>query len=369
MMSHTLKFDGTRFFLLVDGRNTVPLTIARQPSGDYWDKLLSMFEKAIRFDPTIELTIAFCIEYHETQFQTPLSNNRIFPTRVINIIPIPSNVRRFFKFLPVKILLDNFSRLYIEVRDTTLRLQGLEQLQKDLDAGVKETSSPLFREKKVMAKTEEMRCSLSKKYQDFFDKKECVFQQRQELSSLRNDQQSLLGFLERTKVELERSRDEFFASFVSLYPRIPNVLESADFPDCLKKIELASEPCDDVWKIFHQSEFSWNTQMPVLFGFIMTEMVKKSLSKSRLHKPMRLLSFDDLFRKLPKDMQKLYVTHRFWVINHSFLLILSSKLTNTCMGRRFSLKIQMRFLARLANKMLFRFRMEFFKLQRLSICI
>jgi hypothetical protein len=367
-MSHTLKFDGTRFFLLVDGRNTVPLTIARQPSGDYWDKLLSMFEKAIKFDPTIELTIAFCIHYHETQIQKGGgSNNRIFPAKVFEYVPIPSNVRRFFQFLPVKILLDNFSRLYIEVRDTTLRLQGLEQLQKDLDAGVKETSSPLLREKKVMAKTEEMRCSLSKKYQDFFDKKECVFQQRQELSSLRNDQQSLLGFLERTKVELERLREEFFASFEKLYPRTPNVLEGSDFSGCFKRIETASEPCDDAWEIFRQYEFIWNTRLPVQFGLMMTMMVKTSFLKSRLPKPMPLLSFHGLFGKFPKDMQTLYEPHRFWVINHSFLLILSSKLTNTCMGRRFSLKIQMRFLMKLANKMLIRFSVEFFKLHRLSI--
>ncbi len=413
MKSHTINFDGTRFSLLVDGHNTVPFTIARQPSGDYWDKLLSMFEIARKFDPTIELTIAFCVEYHETQIQTAGSNNRIFPTKVIDITPIPSNVIRFFQFLPVKILLDNFKKLNIEVRDTTSRLQGLEQLQKELDAVIKETirlrpemakcqselekaeqdlealrrlqtackevkdrfeekleaHSPLFREQKLMAETKERRDSLFEKLQAFSEKKWRVSKQKQELSSLKKEQPSLLDFLKITEQKLVKTKNEFLSCFERLYPRTIKVLTRADFSEYLQTLDSASEPCDDAWKDFRRSDFIWHTQMPVLFGLMITEMVKTSLSKSRLHKPMHLLSFHGLFVILPKDMQKFYVPHRFWVINHSFLLILSSKLTNTCMGRRFSLKIQMRFLARLANKMLFRFRMEFFKLQRLSICI
>ena len=324
MRSHTSNFDGTRFSLLVDGRNTGPLTIARQPSGDYWDKLLSMFEIARKFDPTIELTIAFCIEYHETQIQTLWSNNKIFPTKVIDIIPIPCNVIRFFQIFPVKILLDNCTRLKSEMESATSKLEGLKQLQKE-------------------------------------SKKE------QELSSLKKEQQSLLDFLKITEQKLVKTKNEFLSCFERLYPRTIKVLTRADFPECLKRIDSASEPCDDAWKVFRQSNFIWNTQMPVLFGWMMTGMVKTSLSNSRLLKPTQLLSFDELFGKLPKDMQKLYVQHRFWVINHSFLLILSSKLTNNCIGRRYSLKIQMRFLERLAKKLLFS--LEFKKLHRLSICI
>jgi hypothetical protein len=107
--------------------------------------------------------------------------------------------------------------------------------------------------------------------------------------------------------------------------------------------------------------------MPVLFGLMMTEMVKTSLSKSRRLKPTYLLSFHELFGKLPKDMQKLYLQHRFLIIEHSFLLILSSKLTNTCRVREYSLTIQMRFLAKLAKKLILG--LEFKNLHRLSIRI
>ena len=410
MRSHTSNFDGTRFSLLVDGRNTGPLTIARQPSGDYWDKLLSMFEIARRFDPTIELTIAFCIEYHETQIQTLWSNNRIFPTKVIDIIPIPCNVIRFFQILAVKLLHNNVEKLKSEMKSSTSKLEGLKQLQKELDAGVEEIkrlqpemvkcqcefdkanedfaalrrleiacnevkdrfeekleASPLFREQKLMAETKERRDSLFEKLQAFSEKKRDASTQKQELSSLKKEQPSLLDFLKITEQKLVKTKNEFLSCFERLYPRTIKVLTRADFPECLKRIDSASEPCDDAWKVFRQSNFIWNTQMPVLFGWMMTGMVKTSLSNSRLLKPTQLLSFDELFGKLPKDMQKLYVQHRFWVINHSFLLILSSKLTNNCIGRRYSLKIQMRFLERLAKKLLFS--LEFKKLHRLSICI
>ena len=411
MDSNTRGFDGTRFFLLVDEHNTVPLTIARQPAGEYWDKLLKMFEIARKFNPKIELNIAFCIQYHETQIQNGgWSNNRIFPFKVFEYFPIPENVTRFFQLLQVKILRSNLIRLKIEVRNITLRLEGLEQLQKEFDESVKETThlqpemaecqselekaeqdlealmrlksackevqtrfqqlkaqSPLFREEKLMAETKEKRDRLFEKLRAFSEQNRRLSKQREELSSLRNDQQSLLNLLERSKVELEKSERLYFASFEKLYPRTPNVLESADFHDCLKRIESASDPCDDAWKDFRRSDFIWDIKLPVLVGLMMTKMVETSLLKSMLLKPMPLLSFQGLFGKLPIDMQELYVPHRFWVINHSFLLILSSKLTNTCMGRRFSLKIQMRFLMKLTNKMLFRFSVEFFKLHRLSI--
>ena len=387
MSSLTIRFNGTYFFLLVNGVEKGPFTIGRNPSSEYWGKVKSMFRIAIEFDPTIKFDIAFWIECHETQFQTARSNNRIFHGSVMDQITIPSNVRRFFQIFSVKILLDNCTRLEREMETTTLRLEGLEQLQKELDAVIKEiirlrpemakcqsefqkleASSSLCREQNLMAETKEMIDSLSKKYQDFSEKNRNVSKQRLELLCLRNEQQSLLDLLDRTKVELDRSRNEFFASFEKLYPRTPNVLKSADFSECLKRIESASDPCDDAWKDFRRPDFIWHTQMPVLFGLMMTKMVKTSLSKSRLPKPMPLLSFDGLFGKLPQDMQKLYEPHRFFVINHSFLLILSSKLTTkTCMGRRFSLKIQMRFLMKLTNKMLLRFSIEFKKLNRLSI--
>jgi len=254
-------------------------TIAREPSYEYWEILNCMFERAKRFDSTIELSFGFCIEYHETQNQTMWSNNRIFPKKVIVVITIPSNVRKFFQIVSVKKLLDDFRRLDSEMK---------------------------------------------------------------------------------TKQELMEAEKKFLLSFERLYPRTIKVLTRADFSLYLETLDSAKraiESCDE-WKNFRQFDLLWHKVMPVLFGWMMTGMVKTSLtflSKSRLLKPTQLLSFHDLFGKLPKDVQKLYVQHRFWVINHSFLLILSSKLTKGW----YSLEMQMRFLKRLAEKLLFSMELKY----------
>jgi hypothetical protein len=276
MMSQTSYLEG--IFFKIHG-HAGQFTIAREPSYEYWEKLYAMYKKAKRFDSTIELSFGFCIEYHETQIQTMWSNNRIFPKKVIVVITIPSNVRKFFQIVSVKKLLDDFRRLDSEMKP------------------------------------------------------------RQEL------------------MEAEK---KFLLSFERLYPRTIKVLTRADFSVYLETLDSAKraiESCDE-WKNFRQFDLLWHKVMPVLFGWMMTGMVKTSLtflSKSRLLKPTQLLSFHDLFGKLPKDMQKLYVQHRFWVINHSFLLILSSKLTRGW----YSLEMQMRFLKRLAEKLLFSMELKY----------
>jgi hypothetical protein len=277
MMSQTSKLRG--IFFEIQG-HAGQFTIARQPSYEYWQKLHGMYEIAKRYDLTIELSIAFCIEYHETQIQTMWSNNRIFPKKVIVVITIPPNVRKFFQIVSVKKLLDDFRRL----------------------------------------DSNEMK----------------------------------------TKQKLMEAKEKLLSSFKGLYPPTINVLTSADFSRYLETLDSdkrAIESCDE-WKNFRQFDLLWHKVMPVLFGWMMTGMVKTSLtflSKSRLLKPTQLLSFHDLFGKLPKDMQKLYVQHRFWMINHSFLLILNSKLTRGC----YSLEMQMRFLKRLAEKLLFSMELKY----------
>jgi hypothetical protein len=164
----------------------------------------------------------------------------------------------------------------------------------------------------------------------------------------------------KTKQKLMEAKEKLLSSFKGLYPPTIKVLTRADFSVYLETLDSAKraiESCDE-WKNFRQFDLLWHKVMPALFGWMMTGMVKTSLtflSKSRLLKPTQLLSFHDLFGKLPKDMQKLYVQHRFWVINHSFLLILSSKLTRGW----YSLEMQMRFLKRLAEKLLFSMELKY----------
>ena len=276
MMSKTSYLRG--IFFHIHG-HAERFTIAREPSYEYWERLYGMYEIAKRFDPTIQLSFGFCIEYHETQNQTMWSNNRIFPKKVIVVITIPSNVRKFFQIVSVKKLLDDFRRLDSEMK---------------------------------------------------------------------------------TKQNLMEAKEKLLSSFKGLYPPTIKVLTRADFSVYLETLDSAKraiESCDE-WKNFRQFDLLWHKVMPALFGWMMTGMVKTSLtflSKSRLLKPTQLLSFHDLFGKLPKDMQKLYVQHRFWVINHSFLLILSSKLTRGW----YSLEMQMRFLKRLAEKLLFSMELKY----------
>jgi hypothetical protein len=288
MKDNTQEFDGTFFYIKVNGRKTGPLTISRNPQFKYWSELQDMFAVAAMFDPTIKFSIPFCIQYHQaTKMRYEWENNWIFPKKVIEIFPIPWNVRRFFQILPVKLLRDEFEKLTTQSEET-----------------------------------------------------------------------------------VASAKANFLSNFESLYLYLDEtikVLTSADFPECFKRIDSASEPCDDAWKVFRRFDFIWHTQMPILFGLMMTGMVKISLSKSRWLKPTHLISFHELFGKLPKDMQKLYVQPRFWIINHSILLILSSKLTNDCFVRQYSLTIQMRFLAKLAEKLTRG--LEFKKLHRLSISI
>jgi hypothetical protein len=300
MERNSIRFDGTFFYIIVNGLITGPLTISRNPQLNYWSQLQDMFAVATKFDPTIEFSIQFCIHYHqETKMRYGCENNGIFPKKVFEIFPIPWNVRRFFQILPVKLLRDEFEKRRLEIESSTSKLQRLTTQSEETVASAKAN---------------------------------------------------------------------FLSNFERLYlDETIKVLTSADFPECLKRIVAASEPCDDAWKVFRHFDFIWHTQMPILFGLMMTRMVKTSLSKSRPLKPTHLLSFHELFGKLPKDMQKLYVQPRFWIINHSILLILSSKLTNNCFVRKYSWTIQIRFLAKLAEKLTRG--LEFKKLHRLSISI
>jgi len=421
MSKTTKRFDGTSFWLVVGGTELGPFNVARNPQYSYWEKLLKTFEVAGSYEPTIELSIGFCIQYHLSMYSdSSWANNKIFPMKVMQIITIPSNVMRFFHFLPVKELYDRFEKLKSEIESSNSKLGSLTNLEETVGASVKKISDEIaqlqlemgqnqidfekvkedfaalkrlelaFTEVKdrlkgrvdrlevssafsfleIMADTQKKRDSLSQKLKAFSEKNQDASIKKQELTSLQETKQSLLDYLGKAKQNLVKVKKDFLSSFEHLYPPTIKVYTRGDCAAYLGRIESTirvMKSCNDDWRFFHHSDFVWYNQMPVLFGLMMTEMVKTSLSKSRRLKPTHLLSFHELFGKLPKDMQKLYVQHRFLIIEHSFLLILSSKLTNTCRVREYSLTIQMRFLAKLAKKLILG--LEFKNLHRLSIRI
>ena len=421
MSEKTKKFDKTSFWLVVGGTELGPFNVARNPQASYWESLLKTFEVAVRYDPTIELSIAFCIQYHLSMYgDSSWANNKIFPMKVMQIITIPSNVMRFFQFLPVKELYDRVEKVKSEIESSNLKLGSLTNLEETVGASVKEISDEIaqlqlemgqnqidfekvkddfaalkrlelaFTEVKdrlkgrverlevsssfsfleLMADTQEKRDSLFQKLKVFSEKKQEASMKQQELKSLQETKQSLLDYLEKAKKDLVKVKKDFLSSFELLYPLTIKVYTRRDCAAYLGRIESTirvMKSCNSDWRFFHYSDCLWYNKMPFLFGLMMTEMVKTSLSKSRRLKPTHLLSFHELFGKLPKDMQKLYLQHRFLIIEHSFLLILSSKLTNTCRVRQYSLTIQMRFLAKLAKKLILG--LEFKKLHGLSISI
>jgi hypothetical protein len=421
MRKETNGFDGTSFCVVDGGTELGSFNIARYPQASYWEKLLKIFEVAVKYDSTIELSIAFCIRYHQSIYSdSSLANNKIFTMKVEQIIKIPSNVLRFFQFLPVKELYDRFEKLKSDIESSKLKLKSLTDLEKTVGASFKEISDEIaqlqlemgqnqsdfekvndefaalkrlelaFTEVKhrlgfrvdrlevssslsfleLMADTQEKRDFLSQKLKVFSEIRSLSFLKQQELKSLQETIQSLLEYLGKAKQDLVKVQKDFLTSFEHLYPRTIKVYTRGDCAAYLGRIESTirgMESCNSDWRFFHYSDCLWYKQMPVLFGLMMTEMVKTSLSKSRRLKPTHLISFHELFGKLPRDMQKLYLQHRFLIIEHSFLLILSSKLTNTCRVRQYSLTIQMRFLAKLAKKLILG--LEFKKLHGLSISI
>jgi uncharacterized small protein (DUF1192 family) len=421
MKSKTSEFNGTSFWLLVGGTKLGPFNIARNPQDHYWNQLLKTFEVAGSYDSTIQLSIGFCIQYHLSMYSdSSWANNKIFPMKVMQIITIPSNVMRFFQFLPVKELYDRFEKLKSEIESSNSKLGSLTNLEEMVGASVKEISNEIaqlqlemeivqlefvratsdleaFRKlerareevnkrlqkqvvrlevstdisfSELMENTEKTKISSFEKLEYFSKKKRDASTKNLELSLIRQEIQSLLDYLGKAKQNLVKVKKDFLSSFEHLYPPTIKVYTRGDCAAYLETIESAKraiESSSHDWSFFHHSDFVWYNQMPVLFGLMMTEMVKTSLSKYRRLKSTHLVSFHALFGKLPKDMQKLYVQHRFLIIEHSFLLILSSKLTNNCLGRQYSLTIQMRFLAKLAKKLILG--LEFKNLHRLSIRI
>jgi len=104
------------------------------------------------------------------------------------------------------------------------------------------------------------------------------------------------------------------------------------------------------WRFFVDFDFRLTVQHPTQFGILMSMMIRKSFSRFRRFQQV-LPPFDRQFTELPNHMQFLYEQSRKCAIMHNLSVFFTNKLTDGHLTRQYSLIIQRRVLANLAEKM------------------
>jgi hypothetical protein len=124
------NFNGTTFsHTFPDGRK-LGFNVSRNPDPVYWDDLMKKYKEAIAYDPKIQLTIGFCIDYHRW-IQQPLKVKEIFGQKISNSFPVPEEVTNFFKFRDVFQLckpIQSITHKLQSVESETRRLKDLLEL-------------------------------------------------------------------------------------------------------------------------------------------------------------------------------------------------------------------------------------------------
>lgn len=104
------------------------------------------------------------------------------------------------------------------------------------------------------------------------------------------------------------------------------------------------------WRFFIDFDVRMIMAHPTQFGLLMTMMIRNSFSEFPHLQPV-LPSFHQQFGELPDHMRSLYMRSRVFKITHSFSVLLTCKLTDSCFTRQYSLTIQRRVLAKSAERL------------------
>jgi len=104
------------------------------------------------------------------------------------------------------------------------------------------------------------------------------------------------------------------------------------------------------WRFFVDFDFRLTVQHPTQFGMLMSMMIRNSFSRFRRLQPL-LPSFHRQFSELRDHMRMLYMQPRISAIMYSFSVVCTYKLTNLSSTRQYSLTIQRRVLAKMAEKL------------------
>jgi hypothetical protein len=404
------NFDGTSGEYHSSDGKKYKCNISHSPKYSYFEECQNMFWQAKEYDSSIIFDPAFCKAFH----QYTKSNERgseIFGGGIPqNLFPIPSVVHEFFQYLPIKSSFLDVKKLELELKSSSAELEKLirllisngvsfnkisadverlkpelAKLQSEFDEAENDFTAlsnlgfafneakKRFKEELVVSaadrnsfshlmKQAEARRNLLSEELDALKKaiseKELVASQHNtEILLLKREQEIYDKMVKQTKTALLKAKAQLLSMLEDLGPRTIEILKNdADLSKHLEMMLSANRvPADACgssdWRFFIEFEFRWKIQIPVQFGMMISKMVRNSFSRFPGPEPRRLLSFDAIFRQLPKDMQMLYRQPRNFAINHSILIVLSSKLSNTAFTRQFSLTIQRRFLARLAKNL------------------
>lgn len=404
------NFDGTSGeYHSPDGKK-YKCNISHAPKYSYFQECQNMYWQAIEYDSSIIFDPAFCKGFHQ-YIKSNERGSEIFGGGIpANLFPIPSVVHRFFQYLPMKPSFLNVQKLGLELKSSSAELEKLIGLLISNGVSFNEISADVERLKPELAKlqsfsdeaekdfvalknlgnafndakkrfkdelvvsvadrnsfshlmkeTEARRNLLSEELDALkkaISEKELVASQHNtEILLLKREQEIYVKMVKQTKTALLKAKAQLLSMLEDLGPRTIQILK--DKADLLKHHEMMLSanrvPADacgsSEFGFFKVFDFIWDIQIPIQFGMMISKMVRNSKKRFPGPEPSRLLSFDAIFRQLPKDMQMLYRQPRNFAIIHSFLIVLSSKLTNADFTRQFSLTIQRRFLARLAKNL------------------
>jgi len=404
------NFDGTSGeYHSPDGKK-YKCNVSHSPKYSYFEECQNMYWQAKEYDSSIIFDPAFCKGFHE-YIKSNDKGSVIFGGGIPqNLFPIPSVVHRFFQYLPMKPSFLNVQKLGLELKSFSAELERLiglrisngvsfneisavvERLQPELDnlqskfdkaekdfvalrnLGIAFNEAKERFEKELvvnvadqisfsnlMKQAEVKKNDLSEELdalkKAISEKKLVASNLKNEIFLLKNEQEIYDKMVRQTKTALLKAKAKLSSMLEDLGPRTIQILKNeANLSQHLQKMLSANRDTADAnrsseFGFFEEFHFRWDIQIPVQFGMMISKMVRNSKKRFPGLEPSRLLSFDAIFRQLPKDMQMLYRQPRNFAIIHSFLIVLSSQLTNADFTRQFSLTIQRRFLARLAKNL------------------
>ena len=404
------NFDGTSGeYHSSDGKKH-KCNISHSPKFSYWQECQNMYWQAKEYNSSIIFDPAFCDAFHE-YIKSNDKGSVIFGGGIPqNLFPIPSVVHRFFQYLPMKPSYEKVKTLKSELKCSSAELEKLNGLLISYGVSFNEISAEVERLKPELAKlqsvfddaemdfvalrnlwiafntakerfekelvvsvpdresfshlmkeTEARRNLLSEELdalkKAISEKERDASKQKNEILLLKIEQDYHVKTVKQTEINLRKAKAELSSMLEDLGPRTIQILkDKADLSKHLEMMLSANRVPADArgssdWRFFQEFDFIWDIQFPLQFGMMISKMVRNSKKRFPGLEPSRLLSFDAIFRQLPKDMQMLYRQPRNFAIIHSFLIVLSSKLTNADFTRQFSLTIQRRFLARLAKNL------------------
>ena len=369
-----------------------------------------MYWQAKEYDSSIIFDPAFCKAFHQYMKSNEKGSEIFGGGMPADIFPISSVVHRFFQYLrmkpsfekvktlklelsslvkelerlngllilngvsfneistevePLKPKLDKLQSVFdnAEIDFVALRNLGLafikakERFEKELVVSVQDRESFSNLMKETEAKRNLLSEELDALKKAISEKERDASKLKNEILLLKKEQEYHVKTVKQTEIDLRKAKAELSSMLEDLGPRTIQILkDKADLSKHLEMMLSANRVPADArgssdWRFFKKFDFTWDIQLPIQFGMMISRMVRKSFSRSQRLEPSRLLSFDAIFRKLPEDMQMLYRQPRNFVIMHSILVVFSSKLTNSDFTRQYSLTIQRRFLARLAKNL------------------